>query len=90
MATYQVTIEFTTRLSREVETHSAAEAEPLADEMFQGFLKGENAHVIGTETIGALSCDPPRSPVNGSLLDRRRGLSDSKRSADVPAVTDHR
>ena len=49
MAKYQVTIEWTTRLSREVEANSAAEAEPLADEMFQGFLKGENAHVIGTE-----------------------------------------
>src|SRR4029453_10008142 len=49
MAKYQVTIEFTTRLSREVEANSAAEAEPLADEMFQGVLKGENAHVIGTE-----------------------------------------
>ena len=29
MAKYQVTIEWTTRLSREVEANSAAEAEPL-------------------------------------------------------------
>jgi hypothetical protein len=49
MAKYQVTIEATTRLSREVEVDSAQAAEQLADEMYQEFLHGENAHVIGTE-----------------------------------------
>ena len=27
-------------------------------------------------TIGALSCDPTRSPVNGNLLEHRRALAD--------------
>ena len=49
MAKYQVTFELTTRLSREVEADSTAQAERFAEAMYQEYLKGDNNHVIGTE-----------------------------------------
>jgi hypothetical protein len=49
MAKYRVTVEWTTRLSQEVEAASVQAAEELADEMYQEFLKGENAHLAGTQ-----------------------------------------
>jgi hypothetical protein len=61
MAKYQITIEFTTRLSREVDADSAQNAEQLADLMFQEYLKGENTHIVGTDhhrSIELLAQDP--------------------------------
>jgi hypothetical protein len=48
MAKYQITIEFTTQLSREVEANSSDEAERLADSMYQEYERGEKAHIVGT------------------------------------------
>ena len=42
MAKYQVTFELTTRLSREVEADSTAQAERFAEAMYQEYLKGDN------------------------------------------------
>jgi hypothetical protein len=41
MAKYRVTIEWSMRLSREVEANSSDEAERLADSMYQAYEKGE-------------------------------------------------
>jgi hypothetical protein len=49
MAKYRVTIEFTTLLSREVDANSAQEAEQLADNMYQEYLKGDNTHISSTD-----------------------------------------
>jgi hypothetical protein len=61
MAKYQVTIEFTTRLSREVDTASFQDAEQDADKMFQEYLQGQDTHIVGTEhhrSVDLLSGQP--------------------------------
>jgi len=50
MAKYQVTFELTTRLSREVEPIPRHKLRRFAEAMYQEYLKGDNNHVIGTET----------------------------------------
>jgi hypothetical protein len=49
MATYRVTIEWTTQLSREVDANSAEEAEQLAEQMYQEYQQGQNTHITGTD-----------------------------------------
>jgi hypothetical protein len=49
MAIYQITVEITTRLSREMEAESVEHAERLADELYQTYQRGDNAHVVATE-----------------------------------------
>jgi hypothetical protein len=49
MAKYRVTVEFTTRLSREINVNSAEDAEQDAENMYREWKQGHNTHVIGTE-----------------------------------------
>ena len=49
MAKYRVTIEWSMRLSREVEANSSDKAERLADSMYQEYERGERGDIIGTE-----------------------------------------
>lgn len=63
MATYRVTIEFTTQLSREIEANSAEEAEQLAENMYQEYRQGQNTHVTGTDqrrSVELIAPDDPR------------------------------
>jgi hypothetical protein len=60
MATYRVTIEWTTQLSREVDANSAEEAEQLAEQMYQAYQQGQNTHITGTDrrrSIELISAD---------------------------------
>jgi hypothetical protein len=60
MATYRVTIEWTTQLSREVDANSAEEAEQLAEQMYQEYQQGQNTHITGTDrrrSIELISAD---------------------------------
>jgi hypothetical protein len=60
MATYRVTIEWTTQLSREVDAHSVEEAEQLAEQMYQEYQQGQNTHITGTDrrrSIELISAD---------------------------------
>lgn len=49
MAKYQITLEFITRLSREVEAGSAEEAEQFAEDMYQEYKKRNYTDIIGAE-----------------------------------------
>jgi hypothetical protein len=49
MAKYRVTIEFTTRLSREIEANSAEDAEQYAESMYQEYTQGQKTHLVSTE-----------------------------------------
>jgi hypothetical protein len=49
MAKYQITIEFITRLSREVEANSTEEAEQFIEHMYQEYKKRNNTDIISTE-----------------------------------------
>jgi hypothetical protein len=63
MAKYQVAIEITTYLSREVEANSATDAERLAEEMYREYQQGQNAHLVGTEqrrSVALSGSAPPR------------------------------
>jgi hypothetical protein len=60
MATYRVTIEWTTQLSREVDANSVEEAEQLAEQMHQEYMQGQNTHITGTDrrrSIELISAD---------------------------------
>jgi hypothetical protein len=60
MGTYRITIEWTTQLSREVDAHSAEEAEQLAEQMYQEYQQGQNTHITGTDrrrSIELISAD---------------------------------
>jgi hypothetical protein len=60
MATYRITIEWTTQLSREVDANSAEEAEQLAEQMYQAYQQGQNTHITGTDrrrSIELISAD---------------------------------
>ena len=49
MAKYRVTIEFTTRLSREIDVDSAEDAEQYAESMYQEYKQGQHTHIVSTE-----------------------------------------
>jgi hypothetical protein len=60
MSTYRITIEWTTQLSREVDAHSAEEAEQLAEQMYQAYQQGQNTYITGTDrrrSIELISAD---------------------------------
>jgi hypothetical protein len=62
MAKYRITIEFTTRLSDEVEAASTAEVEQLAAAIYQEWDQGNDTHVIGAEHHRSLGffAQPPK------------------------------
>lgn len=63
MAKYQITIELTTQLSREVDSNSTEEAEHMAEAMYQEYQQGDNTHVTSTDrhrSVELLSTEEPR------------------------------
>ena len=49
MAKYRVTIEWSMRLSREIEANSAEDAEQYAESMYQEYTQGQKTHLVSTE-----------------------------------------
>jgi hypothetical protein len=62
MAKYQITIEVTTQLSREIEANSAEDAEQYAESMYQEYQQGNKTHITGTTRRRSVELTSARDP----------------------------